>query len=54
MNFVNVTTANPDAEAQVAAVENAITQEVNAIIVGAANSRASAMRSTRRRPRVLR
>lgn len=38
-NFVNVTTTNPDAEAQVAAVENAISQKVDAIIVGAADSR---------------
>ena len=38
--FVNVTTANPDAEAQVAAVENAISQKVSALIIGAADSRA--------------
>jgi ribose transport system substrate-binding protein len=40
VNFVNVTTPNPDAQAQVAAVENAITQGVDAIIVGATDSRA--------------
>jgi ribose transport system substrate-binding protein len=40
VDFVNVTTPNPDAQAQVAAVENAITQGVDAIIVGAADSRA--------------
>ena len=39
INFVNVTTEGQDAEAQKAAVDTAITQGVDAIIVGAADSR---------------
>jgi ABC-type sugar transport system substrate-binding protein len=39
VNFVNVTTEVQDAEAQKAAVDTAITQGVDAIIVGAADSR---------------
>ncbi len=39
INFVNVTTEVQDAEAQKAAVDTAITQGVDAIIVGAADSR---------------
>jgi ribose transport system substrate-binding protein len=39
-NFINVTTTDPDAAAQVAAVENAVSQGVDAIIIGAADSRA--------------
>ena len=40
VNFVDLTTANPDAEAQVAAVDNAISQKVSAIIIGAVDTRA--------------
>jgi len=39
VNFINVTTEVQDAEAQKAAVDTAITQGVDAIIVGAADSR---------------
>ena len=39
INFINVTTEVQDAEAQKAAVDTAITQGVDAIIVGAADSR---------------
>ena len=39
VNFINLTTEVQDAEAQKAAVDNAITQGVDAIIVGATDSR---------------
>lgn len=40
VDFINLTSAEPDASAQVAAVENAILQNVDGIIIGAADSRA--------------
>lgn len=40
VEFVDLTSAEPDASAQVAAVENAILQNVDGIIIGAADSRA--------------
>jgi ribose transport system substrate-binding protein len=39
VKFINLTTEVQDAEAQKAAVDNAITQKVSAIIIGAADSR---------------
>ena len=40
VDFIDLTSAEPDASAQVAAVENAILQNVDGIIIGAADSRA--------------
>lgn len=40
VKFLNLTSAEPSASAQVAAIENAIAQKVDGIIIGAADSRA--------------